>query len=283
MAVQSVLLLADRPVSVIRNLIKNKREEPNLRDSFPNPLLREDVLALLDQYCTVIYFPLRDEQNNGFHIKIPNRHGEELHFVYINTAQTIEKQVFTAAHELGHIWKVDQLVAQECGLELDEHLGEQIINRFAAELLIPEKLFRTLYIREYERRQTSDKRITVRDMFGVIVVLMDQFFVPAKAIIYRCWELGYINDETRDLLLGNTGVLSRRTIDSVVKESIRANGYIQFETPTLKKSIDGLAALLNQAEMQKCVSAEKIEHLRELFDLKPPVTDKQMNELLNLD
>lgn len=281
MQAQDVSFLPEKSIRVIKNLILSRFEQDNLKASFPNPLLREDVLALLDQYCTVVYFPLEDEENNGFHIKIPDAYGKERHFVYINTAQTIEKQAFTAAHELGHIWKVDQLVAEQCGLSLDEELGEQIINRFAAELLIPEEWFRQLYVQEYQKWQTADRRIVIRDMLKVIVTLMDQFFAPFKSIVYRCWELHYIDESTRNLLLGETHTLLKETIDTVVQEIIRDNGYTQFQTPTRKKSINGLAELLNRAEMQGDVSQDKIDHLRSLFDLRPPVTDEQIDELLN--
>ena len=267
--------------AVIQHLIQHRFEEDDIRTRFPNLLLREDALALLDEYCTVVYYPLEGEKNNGFHIKIPDASGEERHFVYINTAQTIEKQAFTAAHELGHIWKVDQLVAEQCGLLLNEKLGEQIINRFAAELLLPEGLFRRLYTREYRKWQIENGKIVIRDMFKVIVALMDQFFAPAKSIIYRCLELDYINEQGCKLLLGETSALPNRIIDSVIQETIRDNGYTQFQTPTKKKSINGLADLLNRAEAQGDISQGKIDHLRALFDLRPPVTDEQIDELLN--
>lgn len=278
---QEAQMLDAESVEFIQNFINRKVDEDNLRKSFPNPLLREDVLSLLERYCTGFFFPLDEEKNNGFHIKVPDRHDEERHFVYINTAQTIEKQAFTAARELGHIWKVDQLVAKKCGLPLDEECGKQIINRFAAELLIPAELFRPAYARECSKRQTADHRITVRDMLRVIVVLMDQFFAPAKSIIYRGWELHYYDRRTRDLLLGETRLLPKSIINAAIQETVRDCGYVQFETPTRKKSIDGLAELLNRAEAQKCVSVDKIRHLRDLFGLKPPVSDGQMDELLN--
>ena len=281
MPAQEMPSLPKESSEVIQHLIQRKFEADDLNTSFPNPLLREDVLALLDRYCTVVYYPLEDEKNNGFHIKIPDISGKERHFVYINTAQTIEKQAFTAAHELGHIWKVDQHVAEQCGLLLDEELGERIINRFAAELLIPEGWFRRLYLQEYRRWQRSDGKIIVRDMFKVIVALMDQFFAPAKSIIYRCWELEYIGGPGCELLLGENPKLPKRIIDSVIQEIIRDNGYTQFQTPTKKRSINGLAELLNRAEAQGRVSQGKIEHLRALFDLRPPVTDEQIDELLN--
>jgi len=275
-------MLDAESVKFIQDFISSKFNEDNLRESFPNPLLREDVLALLEQYCTVVFFPLERERNNGFHIKVPARCGKDRHFVYINTAQTIEKQAFTAAHELGHIWKVDQLVAEQCGfpLPLNEALSEQIINRFAAELLIPEGLFHRAYAREYRKLARPDNQITVRDMLKVVVALMDQFFAPSKSIIYRCWELKYIDTQARELLLGKT-LLPKKAINEAIQATIRDNGYVQFETPTLKRSIDGLAEQLNRAEAQECVSADKIKHLRDLFGLKPPVADEQMDELLN--
>lgn len=266
---------------VIQHLIQHRFETDYVRTRFPNPLLREDVLALLNEYCTVVYYPLEGEKNNGFHIKIPDASGAERHFVYINTAQTIEKQAFTAAHELGHIWRVDQVVAEQCGLPLNEELGEQIINRFAAELLLPEELFRRLYAQEYKKWQSDNGRIAIRGMFKVIIALMDQFFAPAKSIIYRCRELGYINEQGCKLLLGETPALPKRIIDSVIQEIIRDNGYTQFQTPTKKKSINGLAELLSRAEVQGDISQSKIDHLRALFDLRPPVTDEQIDELLN--
>jgi len=110
--------LSDIIVGHITHFINEKRESQILKTKFPNQLLREDVLDLLDMYCTVIYYPLENESNNGFHITgIPHKNGEEQHFVYINTSQTIEKQIFTAAHELGHIWEVDSYVL--------EHLSDE--------------------------------------------------------------------------------------------------------------------------------------------------------------
>ena len=122
----------------IQQLIEQKFQEENLHSMFPNRLLREDVLDLLDRYCTVVYYPLEEEENNGFRVKdIPFSDGSYHDFVFINTAQTLEKQAFTAAHELGHIWNVDRYVIEHCGISSE--LAEPIINRFAAVLLMPKE------------------------------------------------------------------------------------------------------------------------------------------------
>ena len=117
----------------IKKFIDKKFEIDNLRILFPNFLLREDVLDLLDKYCTVVYYPLLGEENNGFRLKeVPLADGTLRDFVFINTAQAMEKQLFTAAHELGHIWNVDEFVIGDLAIQDSYDLREHIINRFAA-------------------------------------------------------------------------------------------------------------------------------------------------------
>ena len=121
----------------IINFIKMKFEQDNLSVLFQNPLLREEMLDLLDRYCTVVYYPADDTGNNGFRLKrMPFADGTYQDFVFINTAQTLEKQVFTAAHELGHIWNVDEVIIKKHNLSNTTDMREHIINRFAATLLI---------------------------------------------------------------------------------------------------------------------------------------------------
>lgn len=179
-----------------------KRE--SLKDAFPNTLLREDVLDLLDRFCTVVYYPLTNEENNGFHITgVPFVDGSKNSFVFINTAQTVEKQVFTAAHELGHIWNVDEFVINDLGLKGSPELREMIINRFAAVLLIPEKAFDSSVAAGFKEYGNPDRTITVFNLLKVIVILMNQFFVPMKAIVLRLVELNYFLPDVADDLLGN--------------------------------------------------------------------------------
>ena len=61
--------------------------------------------------------------------------------MYINTARTVAEQVFAAAHELGHVWGVAAQVWEQAGEqgEVESKNEERIINRFAAELLMPTK------------------------------------------------------------------------------------------------------------------------------------------------
>ena len=128
-------------VDIIRAFIDSRRDEHSRENNVHlNTVLREDIFPLLDRICTVVYFPIDDKENNGFHVSYPFR-GQDIDFVYINTAQDREKQIFTAAHELGHIWELDKHLSAECKLQMDTEYCERIMNRFAAELLMPMDIF----------------------------------------------------------------------------------------------------------------------------------------------
>lgn len=261
------------PMRVEECLEKRKSDilkECGLEEAYPNPLLRDDVLELLDRFCTVVFFPLENEDNNGFHITdMPFYDGSRKHFVFINTAQTMEKQVFTAAHELGHVWRVDEYVINQLGLEDNEEIREMIINRFAATLLIPKEIFRKSFSAQVKELGNEDGTITVINMLRLIVILMNQFFVPMKAIVLRFVELGILSDETAEFLLGHKEV-PENEIAEIIDDLISDYGFIKFQNPSNKKWIDGLAELLEAAECKQLVEQEKIDRMRELFDLKPP-------------
>lgn len=245
-------------------------KQENLNEAFPNTLLREDVLDLLDRFCTVVYYPLTNEENNGFHVTgVPFVDGSKHNFVFINTAQTMEKQVFTAAHELGHIWNVDEFVIKDLGLEESPELREMIINRFAAVLLIPEKIFDRSVFAGFKEYGNSDRTITIINLLKIIVNLMNQFFVPMKAIVLRLVELNYFLPEVADDLLGNAA-LPKEEIDHRVQELIAEFGFIKFQKPSMKRWIEGLSEKLDIAEKNHLVPQAKIDHMREQFGLKPP-------------
>lgn len=268
-------VLGPELVSDIQTFIKEKREEQ--KQEFPNVLLREETLKLLEQYCTIIYYPLEAEDNNGFHVdRIPTRAGELRHFVFINTAQTLEKQVFTAAHELGHIWGIDSL-AETCGQPDTEALREAMINRFAAELLMPEPYFTEKFVQECKEKITPGGTIRGGDMLRVIVTMMNHFFAPWKAVVLRFHELHILSPKDTEVLLGQ-GRLSLATIESALDSIKRELGYSRLIRPTMRKWIEGLPELLEQAEQRQAVSQAKIAALRQKFELEKTIIDRTVEE-----
>ena len=264
------------PIEVERSLksfIAKKFQEDNLRDFFQNSLLRDDVLELLDRYCTVVYYPIENEGNNGFHVTgIPFVDGTRHNFVFINTAQTIEKQVFTAAHELGHIWNVDEYIISELNLDSSTDMREMIINRFAAILLIPNENFSTAVRAGLKALGNNDgKTITFENLLKLVVTLMNQFYVPMKAIVLRLVETSFFKPDFAELFLGYDKI-PEDFFTQRVKELVIEMGYTKFIHPSKKKWIEGLAEKLDIVEREGLVSPSKIAHMREMFDLKGTTT-----------
>lgn len=274
------------PMSVeecISHCIREKYEKYGLEKAFPNRLLRGDVLDLLDMFCTVVYYPLENEKNNGFHVTdMPFANGEKQNFVFINTAQTMEKQIFTAAHELGHIWAVDDYVIEKLRIDDTPKIREMIINRFAAVLLIPEKPFRETFDRELQKYASPEKTVTVLNVYKIIVIMMNKFLAPMKSIILRLYELNLLNKETIAFLLGK-GTLGKTDIEKLIKILIKDFGYVTLLNPSNKKYIDGLADKLDIAEKRHLIPQIKIDHMREKFGLNPPVSiTREMDNTISL-
>ena len=53
-----------------------------------NTAIRDSIFSILENHCTVIYYPMENEKNRGFHIKKIVKDNLE-DFVYINTAKPI--------------------------------------------------------------------------------------------------------------------------------------------------------------------------------------------------
>lgn len=283
-------------VNEIATFFHKKWEDEKLNVLFPNIILRSDVLQILDRYCTVIYYPLPDEGNNGFHISnIPDLKGENQHFVYINTAQSLEKQVFTAAHELGHAWDVDKFVIKSFEKNHIERikqqekkygtdgLEERIVNRFAAEMLMPEEVFRTQYENELNKIEKSDKGIPLSKFLKVVAFLMNFFLVPMKSVIIRMAELKILNIETANILTSEKELLLASIVKKEIERINREGGYTDLYIPTKKKYISGLVEMLEMAERTKSVSEEKIKAMRERFELEPETDEPELSRPITLE
>lgn len=276
--------LNDNIVNAITTEIEVTLKNPQIATRFVNKVLKEDIFDLLDTYCTVVYFPLENEDNNGFHINsIPDKSGKDQSFVFINTAQTVEKQVFTAAHELGHIWEIDSKVAKKLHIELSERLSEDIINRFAAELLMPKPEFENaMQIGLKEYFLVEDKKIRLQDLFRIIAQIMNQFLVPYKSVVIRLYELGYINETSRDVLLGEKD-LSEKIIYATLQAIFKENGYQSLQMPTGRKYIAGLADLLDKADEKNVLPSEKINAMRKWFELPKNHFDEKVDQSLTIE
>lgn len=281
--------LPDIIVNKIRQFIDIKSSEENYRLDFPNPLLREDIFSLLDKYCIVIYYPLDSkEKNNGFLLPNVPVHCTAIHnFVFINTNQETEKQIFTAAHELGHIWGLKEYIqntVDNLKFELDDDTVEQIMNRFAAELLMPHEHFTSVCKREFAKKdeyEIKDNTITFFHILRLIAYLMNTYFVPTKAVVWRLYELGFIPKESKDMLCGDDEVSDATA--SYMNVIIKEEGYSKLGKPTMRKWIQDLPEMLNRLEGSDLVSTQKIEYLRNAFDIPKEELNSSADESLQIE
>lgn len=257
----------------IKSYLEKWWKNEGLKHEYPNVILKTDVLSILDRYCTVIYYPLEDERNNGFHLqRYSVKDKKNIHFVFLNSAQSIEKQVFTAAHELAHVCKVDESICESYKIDMKDDIKERIANRFAAELLMREDIFKIQFKVALESIGAKDGKISLPDFIKVVVFLMNVFIAPMKAVMVRFAEVGILDIETINMIL--TDEKLRASIDSFVERIILEEGYIELKKGTQKKWIEGLAELLDKADNVDDISENKINSMREAFDIQKPITNK---------
>lgn len=168
-----------------------------------NKIIRDNIFEILEREAEVIYYPADDEEICAFYKKVDKKK-----FVFINTSLLYEKQIFAAAHELAHIWRVacDNQELLKASTVNDYTTGENdfkekekiefIANRFAAEFLVQEDVL----IKELDVCKCKKNEINLSD----IVKLMDRFLVPYKTIVRRLYETGYIDKVKCEKFLNET-------------------------------------------------------------------------------
>lgn len=265
-------------VDLLLTIIRQERKKLKPHNLYINEIVREDIFNILDHYCTVVYFPLSHEKSNdGFHVTMPvdyNESGEE-HFVFLNTAKPREKQVFAAAHELGHILVCEDSFwddSLEQALPRNKENVDAVMNRFAAELLMPTDPFRRSATNLFERFVTEDGRMFATDAFRTIASLMDEFCVPAQAVICRFYEVGLLKKEICQELLtgpknGEIPMPYPTFFDKMIKMCVQEGGYTNLLESSQKRGIRDFPEVLNEMEEKGLFSAEKIGQLRELLNI----------------
>lgn len=234
-----------------------------------NTAIRDNIFGILENSCTVIYYPLEDEKNRGFHIKkIVNNRLED--FVYINTAKPIAEQIFAAAHEFGHIWEVAEKVWKHVGYDgtptLDEE--EDITNRFAAELLMPTQAFRDTFLAHMNELGIKPGKVNLDDLIRVIVLQMSDFMVPYESVRKRLVETHLIKQESADFLLNKEEEILK-LVSIFTKDQ---NTYLG--QGTCVKTISGIRTLIEGVEKQENVDDYLLKKIKKEFD----IVDKPIEE-----
>lgn len=253
----------EKTVSCIKEFIGKKRREKGII----NRIIRDDVFAVLEEECTVLYYSLEDSIE-GCHIVKPVNHKMQ-QFVFINTSKTVQEQVWTAAHELGHVWEVDKYV-RKCYPENSDDT-ETLVGRFAAELLMPDNITREEISSKLDEYHYKGTQMEVSMMMELIAYLMNFFCVPYKAIVYRFIELGYILEKAKDeFFVYETS--------EELGQAIRENQYTRLNQKAESWSISNIQNEIRLLEEEELMSEKQIEYLRKVFRLnKESVDEKELD------
>ena len=253
--------LDEKMIQAIRDLVDSIKKE----NGIINEIIRDDVFSILqDCNCTVLYYPLEGEEKDGCdgcHLEKPVN-GKMEQFVFINTNNTRERQAFSAAHELGHIWRVDDRVRKMFpGMLINT---EDVVNKFAAELLMPEKHFQGAIEAQLKKMEYKGPTMDMTTMVRLIAYLMNYFFVPYKSVVIRFNELGRLDKKYDDQ------VFMYKDSD-LLHEIIKAEQYTRLGIVNKLKSMDNLQENLIKAEQLGVISELKVNNIKEDFNIQSVV------------
>lgn len=227
-----------------------------------NMTIKDDIFGILEKLCNVVYYPLENEKNCGFHIKRFVKDKLE-DFVYINTAKPVAEQVFIAAHELGHVWGVAIQVWEKAGetreLTIDEE--ERIINRFAAELLMPRKEFVETFWGHMKQLQLDPNRLRFDDLIRVMVMQMNNYMVPYESVRRRMVETDIISSTVGKILKDNESVIGPLVV------AFSKDQNTMLDRITDKKTIPGLRSLIEIVESKDLLDKYTISKIKKDFDI----------------
>lgn len=228
--------------------------------------LGKGIFDMLGKRAIIVRYPLEDD-NDAFLIRdLPSKKGYK-NFVFINTNKTIEKQVFAAAHELGHLLDV----AARVGVAKESE--ELVVNRFAAEVLMPE-----LDFKEREKRKISkierNGQVSLWDFLNIVVEAMDYYSTTFEAVILRFYELKIISKEdVETLLIGDNKDIVKKTVGLIINKC----GYEKLQSVSKSRMIDGLDEVLDKLEANN----EMIPSAYRLKEKYASITKKYEEESLD--
>ena len=141
--------------------------------------------------CVVLYYPLEEESIDGCHIEKPvNGHMEQ--FVFINSNNTRERQAFSAAHELGHIWQVDKRLEKKVpDIEFDSEVAVSYTHLNIYVGLIQDEAqdipsvreFSLLSEQELDRIETLVQNLLKMTKLDAGTIVMEKSFEPVCELV----------------------------------------------------------------------------------------------------
>ena len=232
------------PYPVVGELSEVEQAAVSLRTHWD--LGRKPILSMVEllEECGVKVLAL-DLSDIGGMTAYARRGGKSADAVIVvNRKDSGERQRFTLTHELGHLVMADD----------DKVDSERAAQRFAGAFLMPADTVRT----EIGRRRTS---IGWSELFNLKRV----FRVSVQVIVYRCRELGIINDTLYTRLFRDISRFGWRTPPYPEPQPIEPERPSRFESLCSRALAENLISEAKAAELLVI----SVTDLREQME-KPP-------------
>lgn len=239
-------ILSGKEIQTIQNLARKKLVEYCKL----NDIIGAGIFSILEKDNKVLYYPLEDQKVWGFSELIRGKS-----FICINTSLPYDKQVFTAAHELYHVWfgNSGEVMTSEDTQEPDIPDDiELFANRFAAEFLVNEELLR----QEIRVFNIDEECIDIKD----IVRLATMFVVPYRTMVRRLRETGIL-----------TGKKYEKYASCTERQAEQWRMRLGLSIPTRENKI-GLSTLVDQAMSlyeKNLITYERLAYLLAFSKLTP--------------
>lgn len=264
------MIIPDLPISIQNKIQQFINQYGYLNKTEP---IRDNIFEILDDKCIILYYPQKNEENDGSLIQ-KSVNGKLTNFVHINTYKVIEKQVFTAAHELAHILNLHEHLRNSCNEYkniFSKELEEAAMNYFAALVLMPTDIFKKEAIPLFKKYSNT---IQLDDFIKISLNLMDIFFVPFKAVVVRLYEINIISKNTAELLINNDNILDN------MNDYIKLYGFTRLGIRSQKKGIKGYPELISKVESADIFNKNKIDKTRKQLDI--PLNDIKEDKNLEI-
>lgn len=178
---------------------------------------------------------------------------------------------------MGHIYEIEKDIktafpeAQFSGKEVD-----LIMNRFAAELLMPHLHFCNKFQMLLTEFCSETDIIKSSELLKIIVALMDYYYVPYKAVVWRLWEIVFFTEAGRDKF----AKIEEENAD-IINVYIYEGKYTRLRNPSRIRSFENLPEYLNFAEQNHVFANRKISQMRDDFGINITVSDEKMEAVEN--
>jgi Zn-dependent peptidase ImmA (M78 family) len=229
---------------------------------------RTDIFDILEQQAVIIKKPKPySEKNNNDLFSGFTTYIDGHFFVYVNTAHSLGRQRFTAAHELYHLeFDKDQLTKKKVITEEEKVSNDRLADKFASEFLIPEEEVKKYFYSELSHISIQPEHV---------IRMMYDFKVSYLAMAYRLFSLGLITLDEYNALKSVSNKENRTNLLSLVRKQ-GLDTYLNEPTNESSISKKYLQYLFDNYSKNKISygrlksTLEYIGHTPEEFGFLPP-------------